>query len=190
MCLAKARIIDKHGQEMLNIFAMTGRNQMINAIERASAAARPNHIRLDDVDMAILRELVHNARIPNNSLAEKVGVAPSTALARMRALRESGVIKGFHADIDLEKLGLEISAMVSILIHSRARNRMTEIAERIAALDSVQRVFLMSGDRDLLVHISCETPALLRDFVSTHLNDPAIANTQTNLIFSELPHAH
>lgn len=68
---------------------------MINAIERASAAARPNHIRLDDVDMAILRELVHNARIPNNSLAEKVGVAPSTALARMRALRESGVIKGF-----------------------------------------------------------------------------------------------
>ena len=71
---------------------------MINAIERAAAAARPNHVRLDDVDTAILRELVRDARIPNNALAEKVGIAPSTALARMRALRESGVIKGFHAD--------------------------------------------------------------------------------------------
>jgi DNA-binding Lrp family transcriptional regulator len=171
---------------MLNILAMTGRNQMINAIEQAAVAARPNHVRLDDVDMAILRELIRDARIPNNALAEKVGVAPSTALARMRALRESGVVKGFHADIDLEKLGLEISAMVSIVVHSRARNRMTDIAEQISRLDSVQRVFLMSGDRDLLVHVSCESPARLRDFVSTHLNDPAIANTQTNLIFSEL----
>ncbi len=161
---------------------------MINAIERAAAAARPNHVRLDDVDTAILRELVRDARIPNNALAEKVGIAPSTALARMRALRESGVIKGgFHADIDLELLGLEISAMVSILIHSHARSRMTEIAEHLSGLDSVQRVFLMSGDRDLLVHVSCESPPTrLRDFVSAHLNDPAIANTQTNLIFSEL----
>ncbi|MFD6512025.1 Lrp/AsnC family transcriptional regulator [Rhodococcus sp. NPDC060176] len=159
---------------------------MINAIERAAAAARPNHVRLDDVDTAILRELVRDARIPNNALAEKVGIAPSTALARMRALRESGVIKGFHADIDLELLGLEISAMVSILIHSHARSRMTEIAEHLSGLDSVQRVFLMSGDRDLLVHVSCESPTRLRDFVSAHLNDPAIANTQTNLIFSEL----
>ena len=41
----------------------------------------------------------------------------------------------------------------------------------------------MSGDRDLLVHVSCESPTRLRDFVSAHLNDPAIANTQTNLIF-------
>src|SRR3546814_12491175 len=92
---------------MLNIFATAGRNRMINAIERAAAAARPNHVRLDDVDTAILRELVRDARIPNNALAEKVGIAPSTALARMRALRESGVIKGFQADIDLETLRSE-----------------------------------------------------------------------------------
>ncbi|MDI9913952.1 AsnC family transcriptional regulator [Rhodococcus sp. SRB_17] len=163
---------------------------MINAIESAAAMVRSNHVRLDEIDTSIIRELVHDARIPNNALAEKVGIAPSTALARMRALRESGVIKGFHADIDLEMLGLEISAMVSVLIHSHARSRMTEIAERISKLDSVQRVFLISGDRDLLVHISCESPSRLRDFVSTHLNDPAIANTQTNLIFSELQHHH
>lgn len=163
---------------------------MINAVERAAAEVRPNHIRLDDVDTAIIRELTHNARIPNNLLAEKVGIAPSTALTRMRALRESGVIKGFHADIDLELLGLEISAMISVLVHSHARNRMTEIAEKLSKVDAVQRVFLISGDRDLLVHISCESPARLRDFVTSHLNDPSIANTQTNLIFTELKHSH
>ena len=116
---------------------------MINAIERAAAAARPNHVRLDDVDTAILRELVRDARIPNNAHRREGRDSAVEPLWRGCALyANSGVIKGFHADIDLELLGLEISALVSILIHSHARSRMTEIAEHLSGLDSVQRVFL------------------------------------------------
>jgi DNA-binding Lrp family transcriptional regulator len=53
----------------------------------------PNNVRrpLDPVDRAILHELAVDARVPNNALAERVGVAPSTCLARVRALRQSGV---------------------------------------------------------------------------------------------------
>src|SRR5690242_6866 len=54
---------------------------------------------LDDVDRAILEALSDDARLPNNRLAERVGVAPSTCLQRVRALRRSGVLRGFHADI-------------------------------------------------------------------------------------------
>lgn len=68
----------------------------------------------------------------------------------MRALRKSGVIKGFHADIDFDLLGLDISAMISVLIHSHSRNRTQEIAENLGKADAVQRVFLISGDLDLL----------------------------------------
>ena len=61
------------------------------------ASCRTPHARrapLDDVDRAILRILADNARTPNNALAEAVGIAPSTCLARVRALRERGVIRG------------------------------------------------------------------------------------------------
>ena len=46
-----------------------------------------------------------DARITNQRLADRVGVAPSTALARLRSLRDRGVIRGFHAEVDLAALG-------------------------------------------------------------------------------------
>ncbi|WP_226353205.1 Lrp/AsnC family transcriptional regulator [Pseudonocardia sp. ICBG601] len=59
-----------------------------------------NPVRLDGVDRALLRQLERDARTPNNSLAAGAGIAPSTCLGRVRALRESGVIRGYHADVD------------------------------------------------------------------------------------------
>jgi len=56
---------------------------------------------LDATDRAILEAVSQDARITNQRLAERVGVAPSTALARLRALRERGVVRGFHAEVDL-----------------------------------------------------------------------------------------
>ena len=51
---------------------------------------------LDRIDFAILRELRKNARLPNKNLAERIGVAPSTALERVRRLREHGAITSYH----------------------------------------------------------------------------------------------
>src|SRR3954463_7055237 len=81
----------------------------------------PNALRLDDVDRAILEALSENARIPNNQLAERAGVAPSTALQRVRALRAAGVLRGFHAEIDLAALGRPLQAMVAVrlAVHNR-----------------------------------------------------------------------
>ena len=59
---------------------------------------------LDAIDRRILVALSENARLPNKSLAERVGIAPSTCLARVNALRESGVLLGFHAEIHLAAL--------------------------------------------------------------------------------------
>ncbi|MGH3249392.1 MAG: Lrp/AsnC family transcriptional regulator, partial [Trebonia sp.] len=54
---------------------------------------------LDDIDRHIVRELARDARTANNALAERVGIAPSTCLGRVRSLRERGVIRGYHADV-------------------------------------------------------------------------------------------
>jgi len=49
---------------------------------------------LDEIDHAILRHLAADGRMANLALASAVGIAPSTCLGRVRALRESGVIRG------------------------------------------------------------------------------------------------
>ena len=78
-----------------------------------TGAAAPKKVRqrvredivLDEVDHTILRALAADARIPNNRLAAQAGVAPSTCLMRVRRLQDTGVIRGFHADLAPEALG-------------------------------------------------------------------------------------
>src|SRR5437763_16523322 len=91
----------------------------------AAVPARPNIVRpaLDETDRRILRELIADARIPNNALADRVGIAPSTCLGRVRALRESGVIRGYHADVDPAALGPPVQALLSLRSQPPARAR-------------------------------------------------------------------
>lgn len=157
---------------------------MQNFDANGPASVGVNPIRLDATDLAILCELVDNARLPNNTLASRVGVAPSTSLARVRALVESGVVRGFHADVDPEAFGLGIAALISIRVHPQGRSRMAEIMRRLRGLPNVLNVFLLGGDTDFLVHVRCVSPAHLRDFVADNLGaDPDVADIHTDLVF-------
>ncbi len=148
---------------------------------------RSQHIRLDDIDLAILRELVDDGRIPNNVLAQRVGLAPSTCLGRVRSLRRAGVIRGCHADIDLRSLGLHVFALISIDVHAQARSRMMDLAAGLRALSQVLDVYVLGGDQDLMIHVACPTADALREFVSQHLgSNQAFVNTRTTLIFDHL----
>ena len=135
----------------------------------------------------LLRELAADARIPNNVLASRAGIAPSTCLARVRALREAGIIRGFHADIDLAALGLVVHALVAVRVHSPARPRMREIARSLNELPNVLSVFLVAGERDFIAHVACASTDELRDFVAEHLgSNPDLAATNTSLVFEHL----
>lgn len=146
-----------------------------------------NPIRLDAADMVILRELSGDARTPNNVLARRAGLAPSTCLNRVRALREAGVIRGFHADISLGSLGLDVGALISINVHAQARKNMLELARGLRDLPETLNVFVLGGEHDLLLHVACASTGDLRDFVAAHLgSNQSFVNTQTTLIFEHL----
>ncbi len=69
---------------------------------------------LDRIDVELIRLLRKNARLPNKELAARVGVAPSTALERVRRLREARVLLGFHAEVAPEAVGIGLQAMVAV----------------------------------------------------------------------------
>src|SRR5215469_18814461 len=91
--------------------------------ERESSGASPKTVQapnLDEIDLTIIRELARDARLPNNMLAARAGIAPSTCLGRVRALRERGVIRGYHADVDQAALGRPLQAMIAVRLQSDA----------------------------------------------------------------------
>ena len=147
-----------------------------------------NGVPLSETDRSIVNALARHGRLPNKELAEQVGIPPSTCHNRVRALEERGVIRGYRADIDPVAIGKGVSALILMSIHSHQRNRVTELTEEIREVAGVQQIFLIGGERDLVVHVACESVAELRQVISGHLaSNPAFTQTQTQLVFECLP---
>lgn len=142
---------------------------------------------LDETDEQIVWELTRNARLSNKELAERVGVAPSTCLVRVRALQDQGVLRSFHAQPDLGALGLPIEAIVAVRLKAQARAQINTYARRVVTLPNVLNVFFLGGADDFLIHVACTSTAQLRDFVAAELSmDDSVASTQTNIVFDHL----
>ena len=144
-------------------------------------------VELDDVDRELVRLLTRDARTPNSTLAQRVGLAPSTCLMRVRRLQESGVVRGFHAEVSPEALGLQLQAMVSVRLTAVARPGIGDVGARLARLPGVLNVFFLAGVDDFLIHVAARSAEDLRELVVTHLSGSRdVASTETNLIFEHL----
>jgi DNA-binding Lrp family transcriptional regulator len=146
----------------------------------------PNHPQptVDAVDRAMLELLAQDARITNQALADRVGVAPSTALARLRALRERGVIRGFHAEVDLAALGRPLQALIAVRLTVHARDEIDNFTRSVRRLPGVLMVFHLTGVTDYLVWVAASDAQDLREFVVDHLaTHPAVAHAETSLIY-------
>jgi DNA-binding Lrp family transcriptional regulator len=144
----------------------------------------PNDLRLDHIDRALLEALSEDARLPNNQLAERAGVAPSTALQRIRALRAAGVLRGFHAEIDLAALGRPLQAMVAVRLAVHNREQIDTFTNAVRQLPGVLTVFHLAGATDYLVGLAAADAQGLREFVVDHLaTHPAVAHAETSLIY-------
>jgi DNA-binding Lrp family transcriptional regulator len=146
----------------------------------------PNHPQpqVDAIDRAILELVAADARITNQRLAETVGVAPSTALARLRSLRERGVIRGFHAEVDLAALGRPLQALVAVRLAVHERGQIDAFTEAVRGLPGVLMVFHLTGVTDYLVWVAAADAQDLREFVVDHLaTHPSVAHAETSLIY-------
>lgn len=139
---------------------------------------------LDSTDLAILRILSSDGRITNAELAQRVGLAPSSCLNRVRALVERGVIAGFTAEIDIRSLGLQLQALISVSLRAGARANLASFQKEMREHPQVVQVFFLGGSEDFIVHVAAANSDELREFVLENLsNNSSVANTRTNLIF-------
>jgi DNA-binding Lrp family transcriptional regulator len=151
-----------------------------------AAGGAPGPGDLDEIDRHLVRELAKDARIANNALAERVGIAPSTCLGRVRSLRDRGVIRGYHADVDQAALGRPLQAMIAVRLQSQARGRIRGFVAEVAGLPEVLNVFFLAGKDDFLLHVAAASTETLRDFVETLSSNGAVSYTETSLIFEHV----
>jgi DNA-binding Lrp family transcriptional regulator len=139
---------------------------------------------LDELDTALLVELQRDARRTNRDVAAAVGVAPTTALDRLRALRQRGVIRGTTLDIDLSSIGRPVQALIAVRIRPPTRRNIEDFRDWVTALPETVGVFVVTGGDDFLVHVAVADNERLYSFVIDRLTErPEIADVRTSVIY-------
>ncbi|WP_206055648.1 Lrp/AsnC family transcriptional regulator [Nocardioides sp. GY 10127] len=141
---------------------------------------------LDDVDERLVWELVRDARTSISRLAARTGLAPSTVHARVRALVGAGVLRSFHAHVDLEALGLPLQAMINVRLREDARADGRGFGVRVVRRAPVLHVYQLGGPDDYLVHVACASPGHLRDLVEDLTADPAVSSASASIVYEHL----
>ena len=142
---------------------------------------------LDELDTAILRELQVDARRTNRDIAAAVGVAPTTALDRTRALRDRGVIQGASLNVDLAAIGRPVQALIAVRIRPPSRRNIEAFRNWAAALPDTLGVFVTSGTEDFLIHVAVPDNDSLYAFVIDRLTEHAhVADVRTSVVYEHL----
>lgn len=142
---------------------------------------------MDELDSAILRELQADARRSNRDIAAAVGVAPSTALERIRELRRRGVVRGAVLDVDLAAIGRPVQALVAVRIRPPSRPMIEGFRDWVSALPEVLGVFVTSGTEDFIVHVAVPDNEALYAFVIDRLTERReVADVRTSVVYEHL----
>jgi DNA-binding Lrp family transcriptional regulator len=147
----------------------------------------PKNGGLDKTDRTLLRAVSANARVSGAALAAELGVAESTVSLRLRRLQSLGYIRGYHADIDLVALGASIQALIAVRLVRHARKEVDAFRKTAPTWPGVLALYHMAGADDYLLHVAAAGASELREFVLRYLaQDPAVAHTETNMIFEHV----
>jgi len=122
----------------------------------------------DRFDHAILNILQAEGRISNVLLAERVNLSESACLRRVRALEESGLIRGYAALVDQAALGLAGNVFVNITLEHQDLADLNAFEQAIQKIPEVMECYLMTGEHDYLLRVVVSD---INDFERVHRND-------------------
>ena len=110
-------------------------------------------VKLDRIDLRILRDLQDNGRMTNVELARNAGISPPPCLRRVRALEETGCIRGYHADVSPEALGFGVTVFAHVGLSSQAEADLVAFEKLVASWPEVRECHMLAGETDFLLKI-------------------------------------
>lgn len=137
---------------------------------------------LDKIDRQLLAELQAEGKVTNVDLASRVGLTAPPCLRRVRALEDSGVIRGYHADLDPSKLGFAITVFAMVSLRSQAEEDLRAFENHIKALPEVRECHMLNGEIDFILKIVSRDLQSFQEFLTSHLTPaPNVASVKTSL---------
>lgn len=107
----------------------------------------------DAIDRRILAELQADGRMTNVELASRVGISAPPCLRRVRRLEEAGIIRGYQADTDPQKLGWEVTFFAIVGLDSQKESVLAEFEKIVGSWPEVRECHMIRGGGDFLLRL-------------------------------------
>ena len=124
---------------------------------------------MDYIEYKLLNSLQKNARLTNLELAKQVGLSASPCLRRVKSLEESGVITGYSAIINQNKVHLSVNVFVQVSLERQSEERLQIFEEKIMEYREVMEAYLMTGEADYLLRIVVKDLQAYEKFLKNNL---------------------
>ncbi len=138
---------------------------------------------LDEIDLQILNDLQVDGRLTNVELARRAGISAPPCLRRVRSLEETGVIKGYHAEVNPSILGFGVAVFAQVGLHSQNESDLRAFEAQIATWPLVRECHMVAGDADFLLKIVARNWDEYQRFLSNELtSSPNVRNVKSKLV--------
>ena len=139
-------------------------------------------MQLDPTDRALLRHLQRDSTRSMQALAEAVGLSASSCHRRIKALEAAGLITGYRAKVDAQKLGFSMLFFIEISLVSQSEKALDAFEAAVRDAPEVQECYLMAGQSDYLLRVACRDQ---EDFERVHrrllARLPGVARVLSNM---------
>jgi Lrp/AsnC family leucine-responsive transcriptional regulator len=143
--------------------------------------------KLDAIDLKILDELQRDGRLSNVALARTVGLSPTPCTERVRALEASGIITGYSARLDAQRLDLGLLVFIEIAIDRTSQDAFDQFAGAMTRIPQVQECYMVAGGFDYLVKVRVPDMAAYRAFLGEVLSKvPGIRATHSYAVMERV----
>ena len=143
--------------------------------------AKPGEVTLDELDRKILQAYLNDSRVSYRELALRLGVSTTTVQARTRKLEKAGIIHGYSAIFDHEKIGYQLTAVTEVSV---AKGKLLELEREVAKIPQVLAVYDVTGLTDAMVIAKFRSREELSKFTKTLLAMPFIERTNTHIVLT------
>jgi DNA-binding Lrp family transcriptional regulator len=126
-------------------------------------------VKLDRIDLKILRDLQDNGRMTNVELAKRVGISPPPCLRRVRTLEQTDCIRGYHADVNPAALGFGVTVFANVGLHSQAETDLVAFEELVQSWPEVRECHMLAGETDFLIKIVAQDWDKYQKFLTSRL---------------------
>lgn len=146
---------------------------------------------MDKIDKKILTELQNNGRITNAELAKRVGLSPGPCLERVKKLEKKEIIKGYHANLSTEKIGIGVESYVEVTLSRHKHDAIAEFMDAIQSVSEIIECSYITGRADFILRVAVENMKAYEEFLLHTLSKlPGLQHVETMMIMSCIKEKH